>query len=89
MLTRLQGRDRDDQFGQVAQRGIEKPAHRVTRAFGHRLGRAAEKRRKRNDGKHRKRKEQYLGLGPGMLAVEHKRHEHEEPQKRCPADVCQ
>jgi hypothetical protein len=52
--ARVQGGQRDDELGEVAQGRVEQPAHGVTGPRRHALRRLAERRRQRHERQHRK-----------------------------------
>ena len=78
--------ERDDQLGQVAQRGVEQPADRVARLGRHRLGGVAQQRGQRHDGEHGQHEQQRVRLGPELRGGEHHRHEGQQPEQRVVAD---
>jgi hypothetical protein len=82
VLPGAQGGERDDQFGQVPERGVEQPAHRVTGLGRHRLGGMAQQRRQGHDGQHGQNEEQHARFGTELLCREHDGHEYQQPEER-------
>ena len=66
---------------------FSRPADRVARLGGHRLGGVAQQRRERHDGQDGQHEEQRVGVGRELLAGEHRRHEDQQPQQRVVADL--
>ena len=64
VLPCAQGRERDDQLGQVPQRGVEQPPHRIAGLGGHRLGGVAQQPRQGHDGQHGQDEQQHARFGP-------------------------
>ena len=82
VLPGAQGGERDDQFRQVAQRGVEQAADRIAGLGRHRFGGVAQQRRQRHDGQHRQHEEQRVRVGLECLGDEHHGHEDQQPQQR-------
>ena len=79
----------DDQFGEIAKRGIEEPADGVAGSFGHRFGGMAEQRGKRHDGHDRHCKQQRVCIGGDPLDRDHRRHENQQPEQGVLPDFLQ
>ena len=79
ILAGLQCGQRDDEFGQVAERRVQKSANSLSGSVGYRLRRPAEEHRKRDDRTDGKQEEDGVPLRPEMLGCENDRHKHEEP----------
>ena len=65
--------ERDDQFRQVSQRGVEQPADRVARLGGHGFGGVTQQRRQRHDRQHGQHEMQRVRFGLELLRREHQR----------------
>ena len=82
VLTSLQGGECDDEFRQIAKRGVEQAADRLPGPVGNRLRRSAEEHCQGNDGADRQHEKHCVLLRPDTLADEDDRDEHQKPQQR-------
>jgi hypothetical protein len=72
----------DDQFGCVAERGIEEPADPLARAFGDVFGGPAEPARERQDREAGTGEDRDVRLRPRELEPNRNGHEEQEPVER-------
>ena len=86
VLPGAQGGERDDQFRQVSQRGIEQPADRIARLGRHRFGGMTQQRRQWHDGQNGQHEEQRVRFWFEFVRREHQGHERQQPQQRIVAD---
>ena len=86
VLPGAQRGQRDDQFGQVAERGVEQAADRIARLGRHGFGGVTQQRRQRHDGQHRQHEEQRVRFGLELRGNEHHRHEDQQPEQRIVTD---
>src|SRR5262245_16108861 len=75
VLSGAQGRERDDQFGQVAQRGVQQTAHRIARLGRYGFRGVTQQRRERHDGQDGKHEQQRVLFLPELRRREHHGHE--------------
>ena len=80
---------RDDQFGQVAERGVEQSADGVARLGRDGFSGVTQQRRQRHDGQHRQHEQQRMRFGFELLGDEHDGHEHQQPKQRIVANFLQ
>jgi hypothetical protein len=80
-----QGGERDQQLGQVAQRGIQQPAGRVAGLGCDRFGGMAQQCGQWHDGQHRQHEQQRMRLGLQPGGGKHRGHEDQQPQQRVAA----
>jgi hypothetical protein len=86
MLPGVQRCERNDKFGQVSERGVERAADRVARPGRHGFGGVAQQRRQRHDGQQGHHEQHRVGPGLNLLGDENGGHQDEQPQKRLAAD---
>ena len=79
VLPGTQRRERDDQFRQVSQCGIEQAPDRITRLGRHGFGSVAQQRRQRHDGEHREHEQQRVRFRLELMGCEHCGHEDQQP----------
>lgn len=81
-----QSGERDDQFRQIPQRGVEQPAHRIARLGRHGFSGVTEQRRQGHNGQDRQHEEQRMRLVPELLRGKHDRNEGQQPEPRIVPD---
>ena len=86
VLPGAQGGQRDDQFGQVSQRGVEQAADRIARLGRHGFGGVTQQRRQRHDGQDGQHEEQRVRFGLELRGGEHHGHEGQQPEQRVVTD---
>ena len=86
VLPGAQGGERDDQFRQVSQRGIEQSADPIARLGRHRFGGVAQQRRQRDDGQNGQHEMQRVRFWFEFVKHEDQRDEYEQPKQRVVAD---
>ena len=86
VLPGAQGGERDDQFGQVSQRGVEQAADRIARLGRHRFGGVTQQRRQRHDGQDGQHEKQRVRFGLELCGCEHHGHEGQQPEQRVVTD---
>ena len=86
VLPGAQGGERDDQFGQVSQRGVEQAADRIARLGRHGFGGVTQQRRQRHDGQDGQHEEQRVRFGLELRGSEHHGHEDQQPEQRVVTD---
>ena len=69
VLPGAQRGERDDQFGQVAERGVEQATDRIARLGRHGFGGMTQQRRQRHDGQDGQHKEQRVRFGLDLRAT--------------------
>jgi hypothetical protein len=89
VLPGVQGGERDDQFGQVSQRGVEQAADRIARLGRHGFGGVTQQRRQRHDGEDGKHEQQRMRFRLERLPHEYRRHEYQQPEQRVVTDFFQ
>ena len=67
VLPGAQGGERDDQFGQVSQRGVEQATDRIAGLGRHGFGGVTQQRGQRHDGQDRQHEEQRVRFGLELL----------------------
>ena len=86
-LPGAQGRERDHQLRQVAERRIEQAADRITGLGRHRLRGVTEQRRQRHDRQDRQCEQQRVRVVRELLGHEHHGHEDQQPQQLVVLDL--
>ena len=86
VLPGAQRGQRDDQFGQVSQRGVEQAADRIARLGRHGFGGVTQQRGQRHDGQHGQHEKQRVRFGLELLGGEHHGHEGQQPEQRIVTD---
>ncbi len=87
VLPGAQGSDRDDQLGEVAQRGVEQAPHGVARLGCHGFRGVTEQSRQRHDGQNRQREEQRVRFGLELRGDEYRGDEGDQPEQRIVKDL--
>ena len=87
VLTGLQRRQRDDQLGQIAKRGVEQAADRVAGFCRDGFRGVAQQRGQRHDGQDGKDKQQRVRFGLECLGGKQNRHQREQPEQPIVANV--
>ena len=82
VLPGAQGGQRDDQFGQVSQRGVKQAADRIARLGRDGFCGMTEQCGQRHDGQNGQHEEQRVRLGLELRGGEHDGHERQQPQQR-------
>jgi hypothetical protein len=88
-LAGAQRRERDDQFSQVSQRGVEQAADRIARLGRHRLGGMTQQHGQWHDREDRHQKEQRVCFGPSLPGYEHDGNKGQQPEQRVVTDFFQ
>ena len=86
-LAGAQRSQSDDEFGQVAERGVEQSTDGVTGLRRNRFGRMAEQRRQRNDRQYGQHEQQGRRIRGGPLRGEERGHEYEQPEETVMTDL--
>ena len=86
VLPGAQSRQRDDQLGQVSQRGVEQATRRVAGLGRNRFGGVTQQRGQRHDGEHGQHEEQRVRFGLELRGCKHHRHKGQQPEHRVVTD---
>ena len=86
VLPGAQGGDRDDQFGQVSQRGVEQPADRIARFGRNGFGGVAQQNRQGHDGQDGQHEQRRVRFGLELRGRKHHGHEEQQPEQRVVTD---
>ena len=89
VLPGAHGGERDDQFGQVPQRGVEQAADRIAGFGGHGFGGMTQEGSQRDDGQDREQEEQRVRCGLELLGGEHDGNKRQQPEQRVVTDFCE
>ena len=81
-------RQRDDELGKVAERGVQEAADRIARPLRHRFRRPAQQRRQRNDGEHRKQEQERMPLRPDPFPHQHDGDENQQHNQGILPEAC-
>ena len=81
VLPGAQGGERDDQFGQVSQRGVEQATDRIARLGRYGFGGVTQQRRQWHDGQDGQHEKQRVRFGLELLSGEHHGHEGQQPEQ--------
>ena len=81
-----QGGERDDQFGQVPQRGVEQPTRRVAGLGRDGLGGVTQQCGQWHDGEHGQHEQQRVRFGLELRGCKHHRHKCQQPEQRVVTD---
>jgi hypothetical protein len=80
-LAGAQSRERNDQFRQIPQRGIEQAADRIPRLGRHGFGGVTEQGSQRHDGQDGQDEEKGVRVVRDLLRSKHHRHEDQQPEQ--------
>ena len=72
---------RDDQFGQITQRGVEQTTDRIARLGRHGFGGVAQQRGQRHDSQDGQHKKKRVRFGLDLVSSEHHGHEGQQPEQ--------
>ena len=89
VLAGAQGRERNDQLGQIAQRGIEQATDRIARLGRHGFGGVTEQGGQRHDGQDGQHEEQRVRVVPEGFGREHHGHEDQQPEQSVVPNFCE
>ena len=86
VLPGTQGGDRDDQFGQVSQRGVEQPTDRIARFGRHGFGGVTQQHRQGQNGQYGQHEQQRVRFGLQLRGCKQHGHEYQQPEQRIVTD---